>query len=1399
MNLRILAVCPVAALLSFAALAGDLARDFESPPPESRPWVYWYFNDGHLSRDGMTADLEAMKAAGIGGGIFLEVNLGLPTGPVPYMSGPWQDLLKHAKSEAERLGLQLAFGAGPGWCGTGGPWVAPEHAMQHLVASETNVTGPAKFEAPLPRPQPRKPFFGEGTLTPELREAWQSFYRDEAVIAFPTPAGGYRILEVDEKALFHRAPFSSAKNVKPFLTPDTTVLPPGQAIPSDRVVELTAKLAPDGRLVWDVPAGNWTIVRLGRTLTGQTTRPAPKPGLGFESGKFERASLDAHFTNFFERLMQTAGPIKGDGTGLTTLHFDSWEMSSQNWSETFRAEFKRRRGYDPVRFAPAMFGRAVDSVEISERFLWDLRRTAQELVVANHLEYLRELGRRHGLLLSCEPYDMNPAGDLTLAACADVPMAEFWSKGYGFATEYSAVQAVSIAHTGGRNVIGAEAFTSHQDAWRQHPGSMKDQGDWALCAGINRIVFHRFQHQPQEGRLPGMTFGPYGVHWDRTQTWWEFAPAYHTYLSRCQTMLRQGLPVADILYLDGEGAPRVFLAPPSALQDGFPDRRGYNFDACAPDTLLARASVRDGRIVFPDGMSYRVLVLPRSETMSLPLLKKIGELARAGATIVGAPPKRTPGLERYPDCDLEIRKLAAGVWERVRLPRSAQSRTVADISSAQWIWHREGNPAASAPVARRWFTREIVLPGPVAEAEVAITADNSFDLSINGTSVATGDNFHEVVRRGCGALLKPGTNRVAVLVDNGGDTPNPAGLLASLAILFVDGRTTSLVTDAQWTSGLAADRVDAPVQVLGSWNMAPWKLVLSKPAQGLYPPYDETAALLAGLNVPPDFESDADLRYTHRHDDEAEIYFVGNRTKTSVTASCTFRVTGLRPELWDPMTGTRRVLPEFREANGRTTVPLRFEPLQSWYIVFRKAGDGVTDPARRNFPDLKPVAEIPGPWQVDFFPMVGKSTSAVFQSLENWADRAEPDIKYCSGRATYRRSFDFAGAPGVYRLDLGTVHNFARVQLNGRDLGTLWCAPWQVEIPTNLLKTTGNELTVTVANLWPNRLIRDAGLPEAERLSRATWSPYKPGDPLLPSGLLGPVRILGVSTDLPDLRTVPADLTVPPLGSGAPAAGVRVKQSLPAYAGTEVYHVLYLPTDWRPGAKYPVIVEYAGNGGYSNKYGDVSLGVPEGSKLGYGISGGSNFIWICVPYVEVGRTNIARRWWGDIDATLDYCNQALRMVCTEYGGDASNVVLTGFSRGSIACTYLGLRNDEIAKLWRAFIPFSHYDGVGNFPYADGDAASAIARLKRIAGRPSFICHEGSVEKTRQFIEASGVRAPFTFQSVPFRNHNDEWILRDSPARQALRTWLRDALQVPGRVTASAAGRTGPARWSGSGS
>ena len=982
----------------------DFKAGFLNPPDSVRPGVYWYFMDGNLSREEMTNDLESMKEAGIGNLIFLEVNVGVPRGKVDFLSDQWQELFKHAVNEAERLGIQITLGSGPGWAGSGGPWVKLPQSMQHLVASSVNAKGPSRFKAMLPKPEPRKPYFGEEGFTEPLRMQWEEYYEDVAVLAFPTPLNKEMIEYVDEKALYYRAPYSSAPGVRPYLITSANypVQDPGSVIQQGEIIDITKYLQPDGCLTWEVPAGNWTIMRFGRRNNGAVTRPAPLPGLGFECDKFDTVAFDAHCNAYIGKLIRKVGKPKNNSTGgWKFLHIDSWEMGAQNWTENFRQEFIQRRGYDPLLYLPAFTGRIVGSLEISERFLWDLRQTSQELIIENHAGRFKEFGRKNRLRLSIEPYDMNPTADLDLGAVADVPMCEFWSKGYGFNTSFSCIEATSIAHILGRPVVAAEAFTAvDYEAWKLFPGAIKNQGDWAFCTGINRFVYHTFAHKPFGVKyLPGMTMGPYGVHWDRGQTWWPMVSAYHRYISRCQYLLQQGYTVADILYLTPEGAPHVFRPPSSALKgnDTIPDRRGYNFDGCSPNILISGASVRNHQITFPGGASYRLLVLPSVETMTPELLAEIEKLITDGAIVIGNPPFKSPSLVNYPECDRVVRSIAEKLWGNFNSPTSVTER-----------------------------------------------------------------NF------GKGKIY--------------------------------------------WGGNLS--------------HLDPTEL---------YPNYEATAALLEQMNVVEDFESSGSVRYTHRKTADIDIYFVANKTNQTVKANCLFGIDKGTPELWDPLTGETRGLPEFTRQQGCTILDLQFEAYQSYFIVFNNVGSASSKKVSgvKNFPEMASVAEIEGPWDISFDPKWGGPEKVTFEKLIDWTKRPEEGIEYYSGIAVYNKIFDlpkdnYAKEYDELYLDLGEVNNIASVRLNGKDIGIVWTAPWRVDI-TSTVKQKGNHLEINVANLWPNRLIGDErftddGIKEGKwpewllkgkprtsgRYTFTTHRYYKKNDPLLKSGLIGPVRIIGV-------------------------------------------------------------------------------------------------------------------------------------------------------------------------------------------------------------------------------------------------------------------------------------------------
>ena len=958
--------------------SADLEDEFNSPPNSARPWVYWINMDGHLNKEGITADLESMKAVGINGVIYMDVDVGVPRGPVPFMSETWQKNITHAVHECERLGLEFTTITGPGWTGSGGPWIKPEQSMQHLVPVSLNTKGPAKFDQVLPLPKPRVMSYHR-KQTPQMRKNLAKFYEDVAIYAFPRrdPV----IKDIDEKALFLRHPYTSKPGVRPHL-PSPLSYPDAAAsmvINPEDIIDLTKHLKQDGRLKWDIPEGEWTILRMVRRSTGSNTRPAPAAGLGFESNKFDKQAIEGHFEAYIDPLLERIGQrSKNRKSGFTALDADSWEMGAQNWTPGFREAFKKRRGYDPWLYFPTYSGRIVGSREITERFLWDIRMTCQDLLLENHMEHMKKLCHERGLKLMIEPYDMNPTVDLDLGSYADIPMGEFWHN--TFKSAWSCIEAASIGHTMGKSIVAAEAFTAVKTWWKETPWSKKNQSDWAFAIGINRFVIVAFSHQPSLDKFPGMMFSIYGLHWERTQTFWPLLTDYHQYLARCSYLLQQGVTVSDILYLTPEGAPHVFRAPDSALHNAkgwLPDKKGYAFDGCSPRILMNRAEVKDGLIAFPaqptesqeqsmGGSSYRILVLPNYESMTPQLLSKIQELVKAGATVYGAPPSRSPSLSNYPDCDKKLATLIKEVW------------------------------------------------GERSEAER---------------------------------------------------------------------------------------------------NLGKGRVVRTDKGSGLYPDYKATSAILKSMGVSKDFESNGPLRYTHRRTAKEDIYFVANRSDKPVNAMCRFRVENGSPVLMDPVTGTSRRLPDFSHKGKITSVPMMFEAYQSYFIIF-PAGREIKPPVatdRVNFPDAVAVKTLDGPWEISFDPKWGGPENITFPKLQDWSHHESEAIRFYSGLATYRKSFDAPQLNGksIY-LDLGTVHEIARVRLNGKELGGVWCAPWRVDI-SDALKERNNQLEIDVANLWPNRLIGDATKKPKERLtSTAVAHPYKAESKLQPSGLIGPVRIITI-------------------------------------------------------------------------------------------------------------------------------------------------------------------------------------------------------------------------------------------------------------------------------------------------
>ena len=446
--------------------------------------------------------------------------------------------------------------------------------------------------------------------------------------------------------------------------------PPSRApqLKSGDVVDLTSKADASGKLIWDAPRGAWNILRIGCTLVGRGVVHCTSPGGGgLEIDPLSRKAMDMHFAATAEKCLAEIGDLAGKTLKYT--HIDSWELGVPNWTDEFRLEFKRRRGYDPLPYLPVLAGKIVDSKEVSDRFGVDYRRTVADCIADNYYGRLSELSRKHGMGIHPEsggPFFTHWIDALQCLGKSDIPMGEFWARKsepsgrFWYRDQFkrcdTVKQAATAAHIYGKKYVQAEAYTTMGPNWEKDPCMLKDVGDLALCSGLTRNMLCFYVHQPYMDIKPGNQWPAAGTHFDRNITWWPLSGAWMKYLARCQFMLQQGLFVADVCYYTGENVP-AFVPGRDHMKPALP--AGYDCDTINTEVLLTRVSAKGGRIVLPDGMSYRLLVLPAGDAMSLPVLKKLIELASAGVTIVGTKPLRTPGLLDYPACDEEVKKLAS--------------------------------------------------------------------------------------------------------------------------------------------------------------------------------------------------------------------------------------------------------------------------------------------------------------------------------------------------------------------------------------------------------------------------------------------------------------------------------------------------------------------------------------------------------------------------------------------------------------------------------------------------------------------------------------------------------------------------------------------------------------------
>jgi hypothetical protein len=488
------------------------------------------------------------------------------------------------------------------------------------------------------------------------------------------PDAGRRPLRNWQQKAGHKSLHFSAPDTRALLEQDPAQPGEEDTLPAD-VIDLTDLLDADGVLRWAVPPGVWQVLRLGYTISDRAHVSTSSEGwTGYSLDVLDAGAFQRYWDAVVEPLITDAGPLAG--RTLRYLHTDSWEIEPLNWTPTIGGEFKERRGYDPLPWLPALTGRIVESRDASNRFLHDFRKTLGDLVLDNHYRLFRDDAHRHGLLIHPEsggPHAV-PIDAQRCLGFNDVPMSEFWAWSWrhriGDDNRFFVKQPATAAHTYGRRFVAAEGFTTIGPHWQETLwDNLKPSFDKACCEGLNLLFWHEFVCSPAEQGMPGIQYFA-GTHLNPNVTWWAKSAPFFDYINRCQFMLQQGLFVADVCYYYGDHVPNFAQHKRTDPAHVLP---GYDYDVITEEALLTRASVQDGRIVLPDGMSYRVLVLRDHHAISLPVLRKVKQLVEAGATVVGPKPTQAMSL---PDSDAEVKQIADALWDHGRIITDKTARGV---------------------------------------------------------------------------------------------------------------------------------------------------------------------------------------------------------------------------------------------------------------------------------------------------------------------------------------------------------------------------------------------------------------------------------------------------------------------------------------------------------------------------------------------------------------------------------------------------------------------------------------------------------------------------------------------------------------------------------------------------
>ncbi len=603
------------------AMLTQISDEFKSPPMSVKPGAFWCWLNGNMSATSITRDLEAMKAKGINRAEIWDVAAVKNPSFIPaggeFLGDESVSLIKHAISEGKRLKMKIGIVASSGW-NAGGSWVTPEWASKNLYCSKVDVTGPRTLAIDLPFPK-----FPEGC--PMKDRDTPVFYKDVSVLAVPYSAE----MKIDDIS---------------------------------RVVSLTPFFN-NGKLEWKVPEGKWTILRFVCSNNGQhLIVPSPNSN-GLFIDFFDPQATRRHLKYFMDRLGVT--PENSSEAGLAYFEFDSMELAEGTpWTDSFPAIFKQKQRYEIEKYLPVLAG--WDITNSTERFRYDFNQTVSDQLIYSHYQTGTEFLKEYNAELVSESggpgapvWNTCPVDALKALGNVSVPRGEFWIKHRNM---FLIKEISSASHIYGKKIVDAESFTTWR-RWKDSPFDMKKEVDRAFCEGLNNITFHTFASTNPEDGLPGRTYHA-GYDMNPGTTWWSKSKPFMDYLSRCSYLLQQGLFVADACYYYGDQAPNFF-----PLFHDVPEKprikglgKGYDYDVINTDVILNRMSVKDGRLVLPDGMSYAIMLLPDQAHMPLQVLKKVSELVKAGATISGSRPTTVPGLNNWEKENIALNKLSGELW-----------------------------------------------------------------------------------------------------------------------------------------------------------------------------------------------------------------------------------------------------------------------------------------------------------------------------------------------------------------------------------------------------------------------------------------------------------------------------------------------------------------------------------------------------------------------------------------------------------------------------------------------------------------------------------------------------------------------------------------------------------------